>query len=88
MDAAIDGSTWDGYDPLAPISCPVTVLRADPAVGAVFRPENEAARSAVPAAEVVLAPGQAHGIHGGIHGDPDGRAVYLDALDRFLAKLG
>lgn len=85
MDAAIVGSTWEGYDPTAPVDCPVTVLRADPAVGAVFLPENEAPyRAAVPHAEVVVAPGQAHGIHG----DPEGRGLYLEALDAFLARLG
>ena len=85
MDAAISGETWEGYDPSAAVRCPVTLLRADPAVGAVFRPDDEAPfRAAVPQAEVVMAPGQAHGIHD----DPEGRALYLDALDRFLAGLG
>lgn len=85
MDAAIDGSTWDGYDPTAPTACPVTVLRADPAVGAVFLAENEAPyRAAVPQADVILAPGQAHGIHG----DPVGRGLFLDALEQFLTDLG
>jgi pimeloyl-ACP methyl ester carboxylesterase len=85
MDAAIDGSTWDGYDPTAAMACPVTVLRADPAVGAVFLPENEAPyRAAVPHAEVILAAGQDHGIHG----DPVGRGLFLDALEQFLADLG
>lgn len=84
MDAAIDGSTWEGYDPLAPTACPVTVLRADPEVGAVFLPENGPTyQVAVPQAEVVLAPGQSHGIHD----DPEGRPLYLEALERFLARL-
>ena len=84
MDAAISGETWEGYDPVASMSCPVTLLRADPAVGAVFRPEDVGPfQAAVPQAEVIMVPGQAHGIHE----DPEGREPYLDAIDRFLADL-
>jgi hypothetical protein len=85
MDAAISGQTWSGYDPTRPVPCPVMLLRADPAVGAVFRPDDEPVlHAAVPHAEVIMVPGQAHGIHD----DPEGRAPYLESIDRFLAALG
>jgi hypothetical protein len=54
-------------------------------MGAVFRPEHaEAYRSAVPQADIITVAGQAHGIHG----DPEGRGPYLDALRGFLAAVG
>lgn len=84
IQAAIDGATWDGYDPTAGTACPVTVLRADPSIGAVFRPVDvEPYRRAVPHAEIRMIDGQGHGIHG----DPEGIHPYLEALDRFLASI-
>lgn len=85
MDAAISGETWEGYDPMTTVRCPATVLRADPAVGAVFLPEHGTRLlEAVPHAEVLMIAGQAHGIHD----DPEGSGPYREALERFLARLG
>jgi pimeloyl-ACP methyl ester carboxylesterase len=85
MDAAIAGDVWVGYDPSAPMPCPVTILRADPAVGAVFLPDQaEWYERAVPHARIEVVPGLAHSIHA----DPVGLTPYLAALDEFLAALG
>jgi pimeloyl-ACP methyl ester carboxylesterase len=85
MEAAIAGDVWEGYDPSAPMPCPVTVLRADPAVGAVFLPQHaEWYMQAVPHARIEVAPGLAHAIHS----DPVGLTPYLAALDEFLERLG
>jgi pimeloyl-ACP methyl ester carboxylesterase len=85
MEAAIVGDLWEGYDPSVPMPCPVTVLRADPAVGAVFLPEHaEWYVRAVPHARIEVVPGLAHSIHS----DPIGLGPYLAALDEFLAALG
>ena len=84
IEAAIDGVAWDGYDPAATMGCPVTVLRADPAIGAVFRPDDvEPYQRAVPHAHIRMVAGQGHGIHS----DPDGVGPYLDALDAFLTTV-
>ena len=84
MEAAITGDVWEDYDPSAPMDCPVTVLRADPAVGAVFLPEQaEWYLQAVPDARIDIVPGLAHSIHS----DPIGLAPYLAALDEFLTAL-
>ena len=84
MDAAISGETWVDFDPTAPMPCPVTIVAADPTVGAVFLPDHgRRYRAAVPQAAVEVIDGQAHGIHD----DPAGRGPYLDALGRFLASI-
>lgn len=83
IDSVINGETWVGLDPTIPVACPVTVLRADPTVGAVFTAENETSYlAAVPHAEVFMAPGQAHGIHE----DAAGLELYLGYLKPFLAE--
>jgi pimeloyl-ACP methyl ester carboxylesterase len=83
MEAAMAGVLWRGYDPDAPLPCPVTVLRADPEVGAVFEP-NDAERftAANPEAEVVMVPGASHSIHATATLSP-----YLSELNLFLANL-
>lgn len=64
MEAAIDGTVWRGFDPTAPLACPVTLLRADPACGAVFLPEDVAPWcDGNPQSEVVLIEGATHSIH-------------------------
>lgn len=84
MDAAISGETWQGYDPTTPVSCPVTVLAADPNVGAVFRPEHGSRYvAAVPQAQIQTIAGQAHGIHD----DPVGQVAYVEALSQFLTRM-
>jgi len=66
MDAAVSGLIWRFFDPLAALACPTTVLRADPAAGAVFLPEDEAAfLQANPAAVVHQVVGAGHTIAGG-----------------------
>lgn len=84
VDAAVNGQIWQDYDPLASIDCPVTLLRADPAAGAVFAEGDEAKfKAAVPNANVLLAEGMGHGIHE----DRDGRDLYLHALSEFLQSV-
>ena len=83
MEAAIDGEVWTGYDPSAPMPCPVTVLQADPSVGGVFLPEHaEWFAAAVPHARIELVAGLSHAIHG----DPEGLPLYLATLDEFLTS--
>jgi pimeloyl-ACP methyl ester carboxylesterase len=64
MEAAVAGIVWRGFDPAAPLACPLTVLQADPALGAVFAADDVAAfRAGNPQAEIVLIEGASHGIH-------------------------
>jgi pimeloyl-ACP methyl ester carboxylesterase len=77
MEAAIAGIVWQTFEPAAPLACPVTVLRADPALGAVFGPDDAAPfRAGNPQAEIVLIEGAAHSIH-----DPATLPSYLHHLD-------
>jgi pimeloyl-ACP methyl ester carboxylesterase len=81
IEAAISGDAWIDYEPTAPISAPVTVLRADPDFGAVFLPDNATGfAAAVPQAKIILVAGIGHTIHG----DRDGLPQYLSALHAFL----
>ncbi len=83
MQAAVDGMVWQGFDPLAAIGCPVMVLRADPAFGAVFEPGDVAPLLAAnPHARIHLVPGAAHGIHAAATID-----AYLAHLDEAIATL-
>lgn len=80
MDAAVAGIVWRGFDPDATLACPVTVVRADPEVGAVFTPgDADRFLRANPEAEVVLVPGSAHSVHARATLD-----AYLRELDIFL----
>jgi len=64
MEAAISGAMWRTFDPTAPLACPVTVLRADPAVGAVCSEADEAAfRVGNPQVGFVCVEGSSHRIH-------------------------
>lgn len=84
LDAAINGQTWDGFDPLAPVTCPLHLLRADPHVGAVFTTDNATTfQAAIPHVAISMATGMGHGIHS----DKDGRAIYLAAVHAFLETL-
>jgi pimeloyl-ACP methyl ester carboxylesterase len=77
MQAAVDGIVWRGFDPLAAIGCPLTVLRADPAAGAVFEPQDaDALASANPHARIHVVPGASHSIHAAAT-----RPAYLAHLD-------
>lgn len=83
MEAAVAGVVWRGFDPDATLACPVTVVRADPAVGAVFEP-GDANRflAANPEAEVIEVPGSSHSIHATAT-----LPAYLRELDVFLVNL-
>jgi esterase len=64
IQAAIDGSVWKQFDPVAVIDCPITVLRADPAVGAVFETRDvDPLLDANPHAQIHLVRGASHSIH-------------------------
>ena len=84
IEAAISSDTWTDFDADATLPGPVTVLRADPAFGAVFLPD-QAVRfaSAVPQAQIVLMDGLGHGIHT----DRFGLDRYIAALDGFLGDV-
>ena len=61
---AIERTALAGAEPTAPIGCPVGVLRADPALGAAFTPEDEAQfLRANPHAIVHEVAGASHAIH-------------------------
>ncbi len=85
METASAGVLWQGFDPVAPVPVPMTVLRADPEVGAVFRPADaELLQAANPDAVIVAVPGSDHNVHGpltidGFHAEFD---RFLDALAR------
>jgi hypothetical protein len=54
---------WNGFDPLAPLACPITLLRR-PQVGAVFQPgDAESPGAANPHADIIEVPGAGHTIH-------------------------
>ena len=83
MDAALAGVFWRGFDPSAPLPAPVTLVRADPAVGAVFAPgDAERLAATTPHARIIEVPGAGHTVHGA-----PTRAAYLAHLDAFLAGL-
>ncbi len=80
MQAAVDGIVWSDFDPEAKIICPLMILRADPACGAVFKAVDEPlVRAANPHANVVMVADAPHQIHGG----PTAGA-YLAQFDEFL----
>ena len=73
--AAVDGSGLAGFQPDAPLRCPVLVLRADPAFGPAFTAEHEARfRSTNPHADVEVIHTASHFIHD-------------EQPERFLLKL-
>jgi pimeloyl-ACP methyl ester carboxylesterase len=72
---------WRGFDPVAVVVCPLTILRADPAMNAVFKPEDAPRMLAAnPQTNIVFVPGAAHNIHNG-----PSKSTYLAELDAFLA---
>jgi pimeloyl-ACP methyl ester carboxylesterase len=80
MEAAVSGVVWHGFDPLAAPSCPTTVLRADPNVGAVFQPDDARALSvAAPEVQIHEVVDSGHTIHA-----TPTLAPYLAHLDEFL----
>jgi pimeloyl-ACP methyl ester carboxylesterase len=82
MLCAIDGSMWDGCDHLAPIHCPLTILRADPELYAAFGPEDvEPMQKAHPHANIIFAKGATHGIRATQH------KFFLQKLNQFLDKF-
>ncbi|MCU1352448.1 MAG: alpha/beta hydrolase fold protein, partial [Acidimicrobiales bacterium] len=61
---AISGTGLRAHDPTRPLTVPVHVLRAEPALFAAFRPDDEAAFLATnPHATVELVPAASHLIH-------------------------
>ncbi len=83
MEAAVEGIVWRGFDPDAALACPVTVVRADPAVGAVFEPgDADRFLRANPDAEVIMVPGSSHSVHASATLD-----AYLRELDVFLINM-
>jgi pimeloyl-ACP methyl ester carboxylesterase len=81
LTAAIDGALAD-HDPTRRIGVPVAVLRAEPALAAAFRPQDEGPfLAANPHATVELVPGASHLIH------DEQPARFLAKLRAFLATL-
>lgn len=84
LDASITGDLWFDFDPDA-LHCPAYVLQADPACGAVLRPEH--ARRLVeasPTARVVRVPGVSHWLYL----EPDGHAETLRRMREIATALG
>jgi pimeloyl-ACP methyl ester carboxylesterase len=84
---AIDRSGLAGADPSTPLPCPVRVVRADPALGAAFTPEDESRFLVTnPHATVDVVEGASHLIH---DEQPDRFASDLLAfLDGLKARSG
>lgn len=83
MEAAIAGAVWRGFDPVAPVTVPFTVVRADPSVGAVFEPgDADRLTAANPHVTVAMVPGADHSVHG-----PGTLAGFVAHLDTFLDSL-
>lgn len=83
MQAAVDGLVWVGFDPEAALSCPVTILQADPAYGSVFKPgDGPRVLAANPHANIVPIAGASHGIH-----STATLSAYLDQLDTFISSM-
>lgn len=84
IDAFVHRETFVERDLWASIAGPVTVLRADPALGAAFLPDHARLLTAVvPQARIVLAEGAAHSVIV----DRDGLREYLKALDELLGPI-
>jgi pimeloyl-ACP methyl ester carboxylesterase len=83
-DTAIDGTALAGWIPARPIGVPVTILRADPAMGPALTPD-EAARfhEGVPHARIIEVAGAPHGIREYLPTS----ASYRDELTRFLESI-
>lgn len=85
LDAAIDGTLFDGLQPAKPIACPVTLLAANPAYGAAFLDgDAERLTRGTPHAEVVAFPECGHGVRS----SKVSEARFLDLLDRFATQNG
>jgi pimeloyl-ACP methyl ester carboxylesterase len=83
MEAALAGMFWRGFDPLAAIPCPVTLLRSDPLVATVFTPEDaQQFALADPHARIVEVTGARHVIRA-----PATLSAYLGHLDQFLCRV-
>jgi pimeloyl-ACP methyl ester carboxylesterase len=82
MQAAVEGIVWREFNPVAPIACPLTILRADPTVGAVFEPHDAPlVMAANPHARIHMVEGAAHSIRA------TQPAAYFSHLDTFLAEV-
>ncbi|HTN79805.1 MAG TPA: alpha/beta hydrolase [Acidimicrobiales bacterium] len=82
MQAAIDGIVWKEFDPDARVGCPVTIVRADPKVGAVFTPDDaDQFTTSNPHVRIAMVEGATHTVHA----SPT-LGAYLIHLRRFLAE--
>jgi pimeloyl-ACP methyl ester carboxylesterase len=80
---AIDGTIFRGLEPTARISCPVTVLRADPSRWAEFTVDDERRfRAANPHATIHEVPGAGHVVHA------DAPREFIERLNGFLRSVG
>jgi pimeloyl-ACP methyl ester carboxylesterase len=63
MEAAVAGIVWNGFDPDARLSCPVTIVRADPML-TVFTPDDADRYAASnPHARIHEVLGASHTVH-------------------------
>lgn len=79
FDPAITGDAIGGWDPdtRIPASVPLTLLRADPALGPAFQPEDEVRfHRAAPHTRIVEVTGAPHGIHS-----------FTASTNRYLSEL-
>jgi hypothetical protein len=68
IDTAVAGGMLVGYDPDVPVTVPLTVLRADPALGAALSPGHAALLAASqPHASIIEVANATHLIHSEFH---------------------
>ncbi len=83
MEAALAGLVWRDFDPLAAPACPLTIVRADPQMGAAFQPhDGERLLAGISHAQVIEVPGAGHTMHSATTLPP-----FLTHLDEFLAAV-
>lgn len=84
LEAIPDGTVYEGFDPEAPITCPVKVLAADPSLDGMFLPRHfDRYTALVPHAQIVAVEGAAHSIRL----TDDGLDIYMNELTTFLDSL-
>jgi len=63
MEAAVAGIVWSGFDPDAVLSCPVTIVRADPTLAVFTADDADRFAAANPHARIHAVPGASHTVH-------------------------
>ena len=80
MEAAVAGIVWRGFDPEAAVSCPLTIVRADPTLAVFTADDADRFSRAHPHAHIHEVAGASHTVHASPTLD-----AYLSHLKAFLA---